>query len=391
MSQPKKVERFIALDVLRGLTMVIMALDHSRDFFALNWIYYAPTDINLTNLEVFFTRWITHFAAPTFMFLAGIGLFFASKRRSKDQLAALAISRGLWLIFLELTLVGFFWSFNSEFLTHPKVAVLFAIGVSMISVGVLIYLPKFLIALIAVTMILGHNLFDSVSPQDFGEYAWVWMLLHSPGNFYVGDIEVRVVYPFIPWIGVMALGYIFGPVTQLARKERKKIFLMSGLGLLLFGFILRFLNLYGDNATWHSYDNIEQTIISFFNFTKYPPSLIYLSVLIGMAMVLMSLLDRDLKSWANPLKVFGQVPFFFYVLHIPLLHLAGILFAYYHFSDASWLFGAPLGKSPEQYSYGSELLPTYIAWIAAVIILYYPSKWFASLKQTRKDWWLSYL
>jgi len=388
---PAKVERFVALDVLRGLTMVIMALDHTRDFFALSWVYYAPTDIGLTNIEVFFTRWITHFAAPTFMFLAGIGLYFASRSRTKNELAYLAVSRGFWLIFLELTLVGFFWSFNSEFLTSPKVAVLFAIGVSMIGVGLLIYLPKYLIGIIALSMVLGHNLLDGIDPKTFGEYSWVFMLLHSPGSFHIGDIEVRVIYPFIPWIGVMALGYLFGPVTKLARVVRKKIFLFTGLGLLLFGFILRYFNVYGDPYFWNPSDSLEITVMSFIHFTKYPPSLIYLSVLIGVAMVLLSLFDRDLGEWSNPLRVFGQVPFFFYVLHIPLLHLAGILFAFYHFGDASWLFGAPLGQSPEGYTYGNDLLPTYIAWSAVTITLYYPSRWFASLKATRKDWWLSYL
>ncbi len=386
-----KKERFVALDLLRGLTIIIMALDHSRDFFALSWVYYAPTDLALTNLEVFFTRWITHFAAPTFMFLAGIGLFFASGRRTKNELAYLAISRGFWLIFLELTLVGFFWSFNGEFLTSPKVAVLFAIGVSMIAVGFLIYLPKYLIAIIAITMLLGHNALDTIQPSEFGEYAWAWMLLHSPGNFLIGDIEVRVVYPFIPWIGVMALGYLFGPITKKPRLQRKKIFMLTGLGFVIFGLVLRFLNIYGDPTLWSETSSLELTIMSFLNVTKYPPSLIYLSLLIGMAMVLMSLLDRDLGAWSKPFQNIGQVPFFFYVLHIPILHLAGILFALYQFGDASWLYGAPLKKSPEEFVYEYQLLPTYIAWFLAVLALYYPSKWFASLKQTRKDWWLSYL
>ncbi|MEA1983940.1 MAG: heparan-alpha-glucosaminide N-acetyltransferase domain-containing protein, partial [Campylobacterota bacterium] len=368
-----------------------MALDHSRDFFALSWVYYAPTDLALTNMEVFFTRWITHFAAPTFMFLAGIGLYFASARRTKTELATLAITRGFWLIFLELTIVGFFWSFNTEFLTTPKVAVLFAIGVSMISVGLLIYLPKWLIASIALSMLLGHNLLDSLQPQEFGEYAWAWMLLHSPGSFFIGDIEVRVVYPFIPWIGVMALGYLFGPITKKPRVERKKIFLITGLVFVLSGVALRFLNIYGDPVLWNETASLELTIMSFLNVTKYPPSLIYLSLLIGIAIVLMSLLDRELGSYSKPFESIGQVPFFFYVLHIPLLHLGGILFALYHFNDASWLFGSPLKKSPEEYSYEYALLPTYIAWFLAILALYYPSKWFASLKQKRKDWWLSYL
>ena len=387
----KKVERFIALDVLRGLTMVIMALDHSRDFFALGWVYYAPTDISLTNLEVFFTRWITHFAAPTFMFLAGIGLYFASTRRTKNELAKLAISRGIWMIFLELTLVGFFWSFNSEFLTHPKVAVLFAIGVSMIGVGLLIYLPKYLMIIFTAIIILGHNALDLVSAEYFGSYAWMWMLAHQPGEFMMGDIQIRVVYPFFPWIGVMALGYLVGPLTKKPQLERRKIFLRSGLTLLLLGLVLRFSNIYGDTYDWLDYSSWDATFMSFMDFSKYPPSLVYLSVLLGITLTLMSLLDRNLKGWSKPLEVFGQVPFFFYVIHIPILHLGGIALAQFVFGDSSWLFGAPIGHSPEGYSYGSELLPTYIGWVLVVIGLYFPSKWFANLKRTRKDWWLSYL
>ena len=387
----KKSERFEALDVLRGLTMVIMALDHARDFFSLGYVYFAPMQIGTTNLEVFFTRWVTHFAAPTFIFLAGIGLFFASKRRTKNELASLAISRGIWLIFLELTLVGFFWSFNSDFIYHPKIAVLFTIGVCMIAMGILIYLPKPFIAIIAILMIFGHNIFDDVLAHTFGTSAWIWQLLHDNGSFYIGDIEVRVVYPFVPWIGVMAAGYLFGPITTYARVERKKIFLFTGISLVLFGLILRYTNLYGDLFTWSNYDNFEDTFMSFLNFTKYPPSLIYLSVFIGFAMIFLSVFDRDLGKWAVPLRNFGQAPFFFYLLHIPILHLGGIILALVVFKDASWLFGAPLPHSPQGLSYGSELIPTYVAWILVVIALYYPSKWFSEFKQNRKYWWLSYL
>lgn len=384
-------ERFIALDVLRGLTMVIMALDHSRHFLSLGYVNFAPMDIDLTNPEVFFTRWITHFAAPTFIFLAGIGLFFASGRRTKHELAYLSISRGVWLIFLELTLVGFFWAFNSDFIYHPKIGVLFVIGVCMIAMGFLVYLPKYFIALLALAMIFGHNAFDDISVESFSSYSWIWHTLHVPGSFTLGVFEIKVIYPFIPWIGVMALGYIFGPITKMPREARKKIFLFTGLGLLFFALILRYTNLYGSLIPWHDYASSEMTFMSFLDFNKYPPSLIYLSIFIGMAMVMMNLFDRDLGAWSKPLQSFGTAPFFFYILHIPLLHLGGILLALVVFGDAYWLFGAPLPPPPEGLSYGSELLPTYIAWVLVLIALYYPSRWVGELKKRRKDWWLSYL
>ncbi len=370
--------------------MVIMALDHSRDFFALNFVYWAPTDIYLSNLEVFLTRWITHFAAPVFIFLAGIGLFFASSRRTKSQLAYLAFTRGIWLIFLELTLVGFFWTFSSDFYYQPKIAVLFAIGVAMIGMAGIVYLPKWLIALITAFLLLGHNAFDGIEPLVFGEYGWIWNLAYVPANIYFGDIEVRVIYPLAPWIGVMSLGYLFGPITKMAREQRKKIFLLSGLGFFILSLVLRWTNIYGDPRLFVQQETLEQTVMSFLNFTKYPPSLIFLLFFIGFAMILMSLLDRPLGRWSEPFRNFGQVPFFFYILHIPILHLGGIILALIVFNDAAWLMQTPIGPNPPEYSYGYELLPTYIAWIAVVIALYYPSKWFAGLKSRRKDWWLSY-
>jgi len=386
-----KKERFEALDVLRGLTIMIMALDHARDFFALGFVLSAPTNLDVTNMEVFLTRWITHFAAPTFIFLAGIGLFFASSRRSKFELATLAFTRGIWLIFLELTLVGFFWSFSSDFIYQPKIGVLFVIGVCMIAMAGMIYFPKWLIAFIAVVMILGHNFFDGVHVESFGGFAWLWQILHVNSSIYMGSIELRVVYPFIPWVGVIALGYLFGPTTKLPRVQRKQIFLFWGFALLAVGLVLRYWNIYGDGSEWTLQETLELSIISFLNFTKYPASLIYLSLFLGIAMILMSLLDRELGKWSHPFRNVGQVPFFFYILHIPILHIGGIALALLTFGDADWLFKAILGPTPEEYSYGYELLPTYLAWIGVIILLYFPSRWFADLKARRKDWWLSYL
>ena len=389
-SQDKK-ERFEALDLLRGLAIVIMALDHSRGFFSMGFVLSSPLDLSVTNTAVFFTRWITHFAAPIFIFLAGIGLYFASARRTKNELAFLAFSRGLWLIFLELTLVGFFWSFSIDFYDKPKIGVLFVIGISMIAMAGLIYLPKWAIALIAATMLLGHNAFDSVRPEAFGAFEWVWHLLHVRGSFYVGSFEIQVIYPFIPWIGVMAFGYLIGPIVKMPKNDRKRILLQIGILLILAGTVLRIVNIYGDPSLWFVYESLDYTIMSFLNFTKYPPSLIYLSYILGFAMVLMSLLDRPLKKWSYPFQVLGRVPFLFYVLHIPILHLGGVLLAMIVFGNADWLLQSPLGPTPEGLSYGYELLPTYLGWILVVWMLYYLCRWFADIKASRKDWWLSYL
>jgi uncharacterized membrane protein len=370
--------------------MVIMALDHSRDFFALGFAFYAPTDLDLTNIEVFFTRWITHFAAPTFIFLAGIGLFFASARRTKSELAYLAFTRGIWLIFLELTLVGFFWTFSSDFYYQPKIAVLFAIGVAMIAMSGIVYLPRYLIMLLVAFLLLGHNALDGIEPQVFGEYAYLWNLARVPDTITLAGIQIRVIYPLVPWIGVMALGYLFGPITKMARVDRRKVFLLVGASFLVIGFALRWGNIYGDATLWVEQSTVEFTIMSFLNFTKYPPSLLYLLFLLGASMILMGTLDRPLGKWSYPLRDFGRVPFFFYILHIPILHVGGILLALYTFNDASWLMQTPIGPSPEGYHYTYELLPTYMAWIGVIVLLYWPCKWFAGLKARRKDWWLSY-
>lgn len=390
---PVKRERFEALDMLRGAAIVIMALDHSRDFLSLGFVQSDPTDLDVTTPEIFLTRWMTHLAAPTFMFLAGIGLFFASMRRTRGEVARLAWTRGLWLIFLELTLVGFFWSFTPDFLYTPKLAVLFALGISMIAMAVIVYLPRWGIATVALLMIFGHNLLDALTPETFGPYAWLWHLIHVPGTIGIFDaFQVRVVYPMVPWIGVMALGYLFGPVTKLPRVERKAIFLRFGLLLLVSGVMLRWFNGYGDPSLWQAGATMELTVLSFLNVTKYPPSLIYLCLFLGIAMIMMSLFDREkMGAWSYPLRVVGQVPFFVYVTHIPLLHLGGVVLAMTVFGHAQWLFGVPVGAGPEGYTYGFRLLPTYVGWIAVMVILFYPARWFARLKTRRKDWWLSYL
>jgi uncharacterized membrane protein len=386
-----KKKRFEALDVLRGLTMVIMALDHSRDFLALGQVFSKPLNIDLTTLDIFLTRWITHFAAPTFMFLAGIGLYFASRRRTKKELAFLAYSRGLWLIFLELTIVGFFWTFSPDFFAHPKIAVLFAIGVSMICFSFLVYLPKYAIAIIALLLIFGHNAFDAVQAEKLGAFGWIWHLLHEPGTISLFGIEIRVVYPFIPWIGVMAVGYLFGPVVGFDQERRKKIFLSLGFTLLALGTFLRISNLYGDPIYFDVYNTFNMTVMSFLNVTKYPPSLIYLCFMLGLAMLLMYLFDRPMGKISYILQVYGRVPFFFYILHIPILHIFGIIVAVYYFGNADWLFGAPVQEGPNDWTqYQHQLIPTYIAWILVLWLLYYPSKWFGDLKSRRNDWWLSY-
>jgi len=305
-----------------------------RDFLALGQVFSQPLNINLTTLDIFLTRWITHFAAPTFIFLAGIGLYFASRRRTKKELAFLAYSRGLWLIFLELTVVGFFWVFSPDFFAQPKIAVLFAIGVSMIFFSFLVYLPKYAIAIIALLLIFGHNAFDGVQAAKLGNFGWIWHLLHEPGTITLFGIQIRVIYPFIPWIGVMAAGYLFGPVVSFDQKRRKKIFLSLGLSLLALGSLLRITNLYGDSNHFDVYNTLSMTVISFLNVTKYPPSLIYLCFILGLAMLLMYAFDRPLGKISNILQVYGKVPFFFYILHIPILHIFGVIVAYYHFGNA---------------------------------------------------------
>lgn len=283
-----------------------------------------------------------------------------------------------------------FWYFNFDY-TFLKAGVIWSLGWSMIFLAGMIFLPRRAVLVVALLLILPHNLLDGIKPEVFGGFSWLWMLLHVKGTFAIGDsVRVLVVYPLIPWLGLMAVGYCFGEILLREREQRRKIVFLLGLGLTIGFIILRGTNIYGDPAPWTTQNDGLFTFFNFLACEKYPPSVSYLLMTLGPALILLSVLDRPLPAWMRPFVTFGRVPFLYYMLHLPLLHAMAVPVALYRFGHASWLFANPPGQN-WPYDFHFDLTLTYAAWVAATLILYPVCRRFADFKSKRKDWWLSYL
>lgn len=384
VSVPPRTNRLPSIDFLRGLVMVVMALDHTRDFFAAGG--FNPRDV--TDAALFLTRWVTHFCAPTFIFLAGISAFlYGAQGRSIGDVSRFLLTRGAWLALIELTVVRFGWSFNIHF-NHFVVQVIFAIGVSMMTLAVLVYLPRWMIAATGLTMIGGHNVFDGINAAQFGTAAPLWNFLHQPGHLNIAPgVDVVVLYPLIPWIGVMATGYALGPVFMLEKAERVRALFALGASVTAGFFILRTTNLYGDPAAWALQDGFLASALSFINCEKYPPSLLYLTMTLGPALLLLAYFEGVRGVVAGWITTFGRVPLFYYVVHIYVLHAFALLYAWAAFGDVGALIGPP-HKPP---GYGLGLAGIYAIWLAVVVSLYPLCRWFAGVKRRHNAWWLSYL
>ena len=384
VSLPPRTNRLPSIDFLRGLVMVVMALDHTRDFFAAGG--FNPRDV--TDAALFLTRWVTHFCAPTFIFLAGISAFlYGAQGRSISDVSRFLLTRGAWLALIELTVVRFGWSFNIHF-NHLVVQVIFAIGVSMMTLAVLVYLPRWMIAATGLTMIGGHNVFDGINAAQFGTAAPLWNFLHQPGHLNIAQgVDVVVLYPLIPWIGVMATGYALGPVFMLEKAERVRALFALGASVTAGFFILRTTNLYGDPAAWALQDGFLASALSFINCEKYPPSLLYLTMTLGPALLLLAYFEGVRGVVAGWITTFGRVPLFYYVVHIYVLHAFALLYAWAAFGDVGALIGPP-HKPP---GYGLGLAGIYAIWLAVVVSLYPLCRWFAGIKRRHNAWWLSYL
>lgn len=381
--------RFDSIDLLRGLVMILMALDHTRGFFS-NVTFY-PLNLDQTWPLLFLTRWLTHYCAPVFVFLAGTGAFLSTTRgKTKEELAWFLITRGLWLVLLECTVIRWFgWTFNFD-LHNIGTGVIWAIGWSMVALPCFLLLPIRYVALIGIALIAGHHLFDPVAPSDCGSLYWFWSILHqgAPINFLPG-YTLFTGYPLIPWIGVMAAGYAFGKLVLSESSVRRSWFLGLGCGLIVLFVALRFANVYGDPEPWSPQKNFLFTVFSFINCHKYPPSLLYLAMTLGPALVVLSFLDRGTPRWLKPVLVFGRVPLFYYLLHLPLIHGLALLFSFIRHGRADWLYGSSPAPRPEGYGY--DLWVVYAVWIFVILLLYPVCRWFADLKRRRRDAWLSYL
>lgn len=413
--QPQKLvrPRIDSVDLLRGIVMVIMMLDHTRDFVHNAALQFDPTDPTRTNIALFFTRWITHYCAPAFVFLAGSGAYFQLARgKSKSELSRFLITRGLWLIVLEFTAVRLAVTFSFDTQFFGMMQVIWVIGVSMIVLSVLLYLPLSLITAFGLAMILLHNLLDWVpSLRVQGMRApgssvplWekLWLILHQPGPTPIagpGSPLLLVLYPLIPWIGVMAVGYAFGYLYQLDADRRRKFLIMIGSSAIALFVVVRAINVYGDPQPWSQQKNLTYTVLSFLNTTKYPPSLLYLLMTLGPSILALAWFEvANVSHTASDLwgrlrqffVTFGRVPLFFYILQWLVAHGISLLLHFAFGKPTKWLFSTPLGWVPDP-RIGFNLAVVYLVWISGVLLLYPLCKWFAGVKQRRRDWWLSYL
>lgn len=379
--------------------MVLMALDHTRDF--MTGLRFAPEDLSHTNGVLFFTRFITHYCAPIFAFLAGTGAFLSTRRgKSVPEVSRFFLTRGLWLVLLELTVVDFAWGF----VPWAQAGVIWGLGWSMVAMAAIVWLPPRWIAVLGLGMIATHNLLDRINPASFGKLYWLWMFLHSPGRIPItAGFSLSVRYVLIPWVGVMASGFAFGAL--LLRPDRRKWILLLGMAATALFFVLRVFNSYGNGIAglpfgyprsaggWSVQPTISLTAVSFFNTLKYPPSLDYLLMTLGPSLILLGLLDRvrGTGGLSRILMVFGRVPLFYYVLHLYLIHTMAILVALaFHQPMLHGSVIADFATKPAGYGHGLPFI--YAMWILAVSILYLPCLRFMEFRSRHRDWnWLSYL
>jgi uncharacterized membrane protein len=423
--------RVQSIDIVRGVVMLLMAIDHVRVYSGLP--AGGPTP------GIFLSRWITHFVAPAFIFLAGTSAFLHGRKQADTRdLARFLITRGLWLVLLELTLLRVAWTFNFDFSHYLLAGVIWVIGWCMVLLAGLIFLPVRALAAFGLAVVFGHNILDRFVPSLFAlleksHWGWLWQILYLGGPIQIGEHgpTLFVLYSIVPWVGVMALGYAFGRVMVMDEPMRRKICMALGTASIIAFVVLRGFNLYGDPRPWvapapsasaqsqnapHSGATASATTassaaqqaapvtpprrpqapawISFLNTTKYPASLLFLLMTLGPMLLILPFLENAGGRAAAVLKIFGRVPFFYYVLHIPLIHLAAVIVSLLRTgSVAPWLFmNHPVMNPPSPPGYVWSLGLLYLIWVIVVTLLYIPCRWFAGLKQRRKDiGFLSYL
>lgn len=392
--EPLVKKRIYSLDFLRGFVMIIMALDHTRDFLHFDAFLHDPLDLKTTGPLLFFTRWITHYCAPIFVFLAGLSIFLQETRKSKNELSTFLLKRGLWLVFVEMIIITFAWTFDAGFPVFI-LGVIWAIGVCMIGMALLIRLSYKLILLISLLLVFGHNVLDYYPSTDSGLF---WDLLFN-GNFTFHELwpghQIAIVYPILPWLGVMGLGYSLGMVyhKDFDAARRKSVLSKLGWSAILLFVLLRWTNLYGNPTLWSVQADPVFTLMSFVDLHKYPPSLLYLCMTIGPALLFLAYFENLNTAWSKIISVYGRVPFFYYVLHFYILHLLSVVVFLMNGhslnEEVNLVFGIPF----EFYVVGEGLTLKYVylVWILMVMALYPLCKWFSDLKQRKNYWWLSYL
>ncbi|TCJ17602.1 DUF1624 domain-containing protein [Flaviaesturariibacter flavus] len=388
---PAPASRIRSIDLLRGLVMIVMALDHARDLLHRGALTEDPLNLQTTTPALFLTRFVTHFCAPVFVFLAGTSAWLQAQRKSRGVLSSFLVKRGLWLILAELTFVNFGLTFD------PGLSIIFlqtiwAIGISMVLLGLAVHLPFRVLLAIGLIIVFGHNALDFYEKGRTDLPLW-YSIMHRQVPIPLSkDHLIFSVYPFLPWTGVMLLGYCFGRLVTQPDEVRRSRLLWLGLAAIALFIVVRWTNAYGDPSPWMTQANAGRTVLSFINVTKYPPSLLFLCITIGPALLFLAFFSKAKGRVADIISVYGSVPFFYFVLHFYVLHLlAAVLFlgrghSVYegmHPTAGPFRFTAP-GE-------GLSLTLTYVAWLGTVAALYPLCRWFSNYKKTHKQWWLSYL
>jgi uncharacterized membrane protein len=390
--------RVAFIDIVRGLAMVVMALDHTRDFFCN--IPFEPEDIDHTWAFYFLVRWVTHFCAPAFFLLAGVGAYLYGRKHSRGDLQRFLVVRGVWLVVLEFTVVGFAWTF------HPgwgMFGVICCLGLSMILLAAFVRLPRSIAMAVALIVIAVHDVFDGLKPADFASNKWLLFVLHRSGGAHIGGFSMFVLFPLIPWCAVTLLGYSMGSLFQSNSASSRRALLRAGAGSLLLFALLRATNLYGNPGAaiahstpgdWHMMPALSKTVILFFDVEKYPPSLQYLLMTLGGIFILLAMAGARSWGWlGRVLETYGRVPLFFYILHLYVIHLAAGLLGFVTHQPVRWLFhgGFFLNYPPDGQPYGHGLAVVCSMWIAVVVLLYFPCAWFARVKRNHPDSLLRFL
>ena len=384
--------RIQSIDLLKGLVMVIMALDHVRDYFHYSAFFFDATDPEQTTWPIFITRFITHFCAPAFSFLAGTSAFMIGKRKLPAELSSFLFKRGLWLVFVEIIIINFGWKFDINF-THIGLQTIWSLGISMIVLAGLIYLPKKIILAFSIVIIFGHNLLDNIHFEG----SYFWSILHEYKQFeFIDGHKVLFAYSLLPWIAVMSLGYCFGSLydSSFEVKKRKRILNNLGIGSLVLFLILIAINKYGNPVQWTNYGITSKTLMSIFDVNKYPPSLLYLLITLGGTFLFLANAEKLKGKVVDFFCVFGRVPFFYYILHIYLIHLIAVFAA--EFTGFGWQVMVSMPTFATRVEalkgYGFNLITVYVVWIIVILLLYPLCKKFDNYKQSHKEkWWLSYL
>lgn len=390
--------RITAIDLLRGLVMVIMALDHVRLFFHADALRTDPTDLATTTPFLFFTRWITHFCAPVFVFLAGTAAYLTGRTKNNGTLSIFLLKRGIWLLVVEVVIITFGWTFDPGW-HHLILQVIWAIGISMILLGLIVLLPYPAILLIGLGIVLGHNLLDYPEAARNGQLSLWWELMHHRGAPAVvpvsGDHYMMIAYGFLPWAGVMILGYCFGRLFEpsLTAARRRKTLVFLGWSLITVFILLRVMNAYGDPHPWQQQSREPGAVYTFFSFinvTKYPPSLMFLCMTLGPAILCLNWVEKAENGFTRIMTIFGRVPLFYYIVHFYLIHAICVIAFFLSGYTTGDIVQVPFYFRPPA-DFGFGLWTVYGFWLLVVILLYPLCNWYNRYKSTHRKWWISYL